>query len=137
MTSRLHFNIVKMIKVPKIFFSWHWGLNSGPHGCWAGAFITWVTPPAFSQIDFISQYNYDLEQVFSLVPLLLLNVTGQQCEIQKRHRISRRTDSGIRCAGTLDGNAQCSLLLFSIILFIYSSSFLYLYSLRPYSFTVL
>jgi hypothetical protein len=35
-----------------------------------------------------------------------------------------------RCTAT-------SLLLFSVILFIYSASFLYLYSLRPYSFAVL
>jgi hypothetical protein len=48
----------------------------------------------------------------------------------------RQTESGISCIGQSGGEAQPSFLLFSIIL-IYSASFLYLYSLRPYSFTVL
>jgi hypothetical protein len=54
-----------------------------------------------------------------LSPLLLLNLTGLnwgQLEIQKRHRIDRQTESGIRYVGRLGGDAQPSLLLFSVFI---------------------
>jgi hypothetical protein len=51
--------------------------------------------------------------------LLLLNLTGLnwgRLEIQKRHRIDRQTESGVRCVGRSGGDAQPSLLLFSIFI---------------------
>jgi hypothetical protein len=63
---------------------------------------------------------------------------GAGTKMQKGHRINRQTESWgqmfwvLRWRGTV-----ASLLLFSIILVIYSASFLCLYSLKPYSFTVL
>jgi hypothetical protein len=66
--------------------------------------------------------------VFSLSPLLewafshswlLLNLTGANWEwpeIQKRHRIDRQTESGVRCVGRSGGDTQPSLLLFSIFI---------------------
>jgi hypothetical protein len=67
-------------------------------------------------------------ELFSLLSLsewafscsfLFVNLTGTNCgwlEIQKRHRIDRETESGIRCLGHLDGDSQPSLLLFSIFI---------------------
>jgi hypothetical protein len=55
---------------------------------------------------------------------LLPNLTGLNwgwLEIQKRHRIDRQTENGVRCVGRLDGDTQPSLLLFSVFI------------LRPYS----
>jgi hypothetical protein len=49
----------------------------------------------------------------------------------------RKLGPGMEKVRARCGDAQPSLLLFSIILFIYSASYLYLYSLRPYSFTIL
>jgi hypothetical protein len=56
-------------------------------------------------------------------------------EMQKEQRVDRQKVEG-RCVGRSGEDAQSSLLLFSIILFIYSA-YLYLYSLRPYSFAIL
>jgi hypothetical protein len=85
---------------------------------------------------YYSKASIAVEQAFSLTPLLeqassyswlLPNLTRTnwgQLEIQKRHRKKdRQTESGIRCVGHSGGDAQPSLLS--------------LYSLRPYSFTVL
>jgi hypothetical protein len=49
----------------------------------------------------------------------------------------RQTESGIRCVRHSGGDAQPSLLLFSIIFFIYFAFDLYFYFLNPYSFTIL
>jgi hypothetical protein len=90
-------------------------------------------------------------QTFSLTPLLewdfshsclLLNLTGPNCAAtgdaeKTQNRQTDRQKVGARCVGHSGRDIQPSLLLFSIILFIYFASFLYLYSLRPFSFTIL
>jgi hypothetical protein len=56
---------------------------------------------------------------FSSCSWLLLNLTGLnwgQLEIQKRHRIDRQTESGVRCVERLAGDTQPSLLLFSVFI---------------------
>jgi hypothetical protein len=76
-----------------------------------------------------------------VTPFLLLNLTRPNWVVtgdSEEQRIDRQTESGIRCVGQSGGNAQgphCFLSL--LISSLYSASFLYLYSLRPYSFTIL
>jgi hypothetical protein len=68
---------------------------------------------------------------FFLTPLLLLNLTGQQWEMQKGHKIDRELGPGVLGTWVELHNPHY------FILFIYFVFFLYLYSLRPYSFTIL
>jgi hypothetical protein len=36
----------RILSIYLFIYLWgHWGLNSGPYACYAGAFIAWVTPP--------------------------------------------------------------------------------------------
>jgi hypothetical protein len=79
-----------------------------------------------------------LERAFSH-SWLLLNLTGAELGAtgDAGKTQDRQTENGIRCVGSSGGDAQPSLFLSLLISFLYSASFLYLYSLRPSSFTVL
>jgi hypothetical protein len=73
---------------------------------------------------------------FSLLLLLNLTVlTGGNRRCRKDKEYTNRAE--VRCAGSSDGDTTASFLLITINLFFYFASFLYLYSLRPYSFTIL
>jgi hypothetical protein len=76
---------------------------------------------------------------FFLSLLLLLNLTGAKWVVMgdAERTQDRQTESwGQVCWALGWGCTVASLLLFSI-LFIHSAFFLYLYPLRPYSFTIL
>jgi hypothetical protein len=121
----------------------------------AFSLILWMFPfykLPFSFYDYVISFylsegiNYIFMEVFFwsklfLAPLLLLNLTGANWAVTRdaeRARIDRQTESwGQVCRVLRWRRTAASLLLTSIHLFIHSASFLYIYSLRPYSYNSL
>jgi hypothetical protein len=110
-----------------------------PRVCLFYLFIFFKEPDLCLVCLFINFFISILQQAFSLAPLLLLNLTGINWAAMGEKTQDRQT--GKNLGPNVLGprvemhNLHC---FFSLLfLFIYSASFLYLYSLRSYSFTIL